>query len=163
MTELDPVSDFLEATVYFSLTDSAAPIGAKASRPLLHLNVKLYSISHPTHPEPVLRRIAPACGARSASPPALWSPPPRRCWEKTEKEVLKRGQNEKNCSHTSPWTRGLWLNLESAGQSRTPPSGWVLSQHKTIQEHATSPADWWEGGRRNWKCVVGGLFDANMN
>ncbi len=95
----------------------------------------------------------------SASPPALSSPPRLQRWQKTKKDILKRGQNEKNCSSTSPWTRGLRMNLESAGQMRTPPSARALPQHKTMQEHATSPADRWEGARGREKkqkvCVVG--------
>lgn len=99
-------------------------------------------------------RIARVCGARSGLPAdSLITSTAPTLTENEESRFWKGDKNEKNCSSTSPWTRGLRLNLESAGQTRTPPSARAPSQHKTMQEHATSPADWWEGRRRNRGCV----------
>lgn len=75
----------------------------------------------PSHLRPLLR--ADLLHSSSASlPPSLITSTVRHTDRKRRKPPRKRGQNEKNCSSPSPWTRGLWLNLKSAGQTRTPPS-----------------------------------------
>lgn len=129
---------------------TAAPIVAKLLSPFFPVECIISQQSTLPLSKPLLLR-----SVGLAQPPRRLSDHLHRSTadRKRRKTFWKGGQNEKNCSSTSPRTRALWLNLESAGQSRTPPSAPALSQHKTMQEHATSPADWWEGGRGNRKCV----------